>query len=101
MFGRDPIMPIAQLLEPKLHYYGDKGNFLCMDTLYKLYSVVAENIRRYKGALPKKAEIPLKSRVNVLVLVKDPGSAVFQPKYQPKYHVTAICGNNYIEGGPR
>ena len=34
MFGRDPMTPIAQLLEPKLRYYGEKGNFLQMDSLH-------------------------------------------------------------------
>ena len=33
MFGRDPITPVAKLLEPKPRYYGDKGTFLKMDTL--------------------------------------------------------------------
>ena len=46
MFRRDPIAPIAKLLEPRLRYYGDKGAMLCMDTLIKLYMVTAENIRR-------------------------------------------------------
>ena len=30
-------------------------------------------------------------------MVKDPDSAVFQPRYQPNYRVTAIFGNNRIE----
>ena len=33
MFGRDPITPIAKLLEPKLKFYGEKGVSLRMDTL--------------------------------------------------------------------
>ena len=32
-----------------------------------------------------------------MVLVKDPDSAVFEPKYQPNYRVTAIFGDNRIE----
>ena len=46
MFGRDPITPIAKLLEPKLKFYGEKGIGVNMDTLRKLYTVVAENIRK-------------------------------------------------------
>ena len=30
-------------------------------------------------------------------MVKDPDAAVFQPRYQPNYRVTAIFGNNCIE----
>ena len=98
MFGRDPITPVAKLLEPKPRYYGDKGNFLKMDTLRRLYRVVAENIRKAREKLPKKEENkPHQFKINNLVLVKDPCSAVFEPRYQPNYRVTAIFGSNRIE----
>ena len=32
-----------------------------------------------------------------MVLVKDPDAAVFEPKYQTNFRVTAIFGNNRIE----
>ena len=35
--------------------------------------------------------------MNDLVLVKDPESAVFEPRYMPNYRVTAIFGRNRIE----
>ena len=97
MFGRDPMTPIAQLLEPKLRYYGEKGNFLRMDSLRRLYAVVAENIKKVRDQQPQKIETPLNLKVNDLVMVKDPDAAVFQPRYQPNYRVTAIFGNNRIE----
>ena len=97
MFGRDPMTPIAQLLEPKLRYYGEKGNFLQMDSLRRLYAVVAENVKKARDQQPQKAETPLKLKVNDLVMVKDPDAAVFQPRCQPNYRVTAIFGNNRIE----
>ena len=97
MFGRDPMTPIAQLLEPKLRYYGEKGNFLQMDSLRRLYAVVAENVKKARDQQPQKMETPLKLKVNDLVMVKDPDAAVFQPRYQPNYRVTAIFGNNRIE----
>ena len=37
MFGRDPIMPVAKLLEPRPRYYGERGSTLKMDTLRRLY----------------------------------------------------------------
>ena len=33
MFGRDPITPVAKLLEPRLRYYAERGASLKMDTL--------------------------------------------------------------------
>ena len=53
MFGRDPITPIAKLLEPKLKFYGEKGISLRMNTLRKLYTVAAENIHRAREKHPR------------------------------------------------
>ena len=97
MFGRDPIMPVAKLLEPRPRYYGERGSALKMDTLRRLYTVVAENICKAREKLPKKEEEPHNFKVNDLVLVKDPDAAVFEPRYQPNFRVTAIFGNNRIE----
>ena len=98
MFGRYPITPVAKLLEPKPRYYGDKGTFLKMDTLQRLYTVVAENIRKAREKVPKMEERkPHRFKVNDLVLVKYLCLAVFELRYQPNYRVTAIFGNNRIE----
>ena len=97
MFGRDPITPVAKLLEPKPRYYGERGAALKMDTLRRLYTIVVQNIRKAREKLPKKEEEPHKFKVNDMVLVKDPDAAVFQPRYQPNFRVTAIFGNNRIE----
>ena len=32
-----------------------------------------------------------------MVFVKDPDSAVYEPRYQPNYRVTSIFGDNRIE----
>ena len=97
MFGRDPITPIAKLLDPKLKFYGEKGVSLRMDTLRKLYTVTAENIRKARESQPRQETPPTKLRVNDLVLVKDPEAAVFEPRYMPNYRITAIYGTNRIE----
>ena len=98
MFGRDPITPVVKLLKPRPRYYGEKGAQLKMDTLRRLYTVAAENIHKARERMPKHEEKKLHSfKVNDLVLVKDPCSAVFEPRYQPNYRVTAIFGDNRIE----
>ena len=97
MFGRDPITPVAKLLEPRPRYYGDRGGALKMDTLRRLYTIVVQNISKAREKLPKKEEEPHKFKVNDMVLVKDPDAAVFEPRYQPNFRVTAIFGNNRIE----
>ena len=97
MFGRDPITPVAKLLEPKPRYYGERGGALKLDTLRRLYTIVVQNIRKAREKLPKIEEEPHKFKVNDMVLVKDPDAAVFEPRYQPNFRVTAIFGNNRIE----
>ena len=97
MFRRDPITPVAKLLEPKPRYYGERGGALKMDTLRRLYTIVVQNIRKAREKLPKKEEEPHQFKVNDMVLVKDPDAAVFEPRYQPNFRVTAIFGNNRIE----
>ena len=99
MFRRDLITPVVQLLEPKPRYYGKKEGSLKMDILRKLYTIVVENIHKAKELRPKKIEEKKTHsfKVNDLVLVKDPDSAVFEPRFQPNYRVTAIFGDNQIE----
>ena len=68
-----------------------------MDTLRRLYTIVVQNIRKAREKLPKKEDEPHNFKVNNMVLVKDPDAAVFEPRYQPNFRVTAIFGNNRIE----
>ena len=97
MFGRDPITPVTKLLEPRPRYYGERGGALKLDTLRRLYTIVVQNIRKAREKLPKKEEELHQFKVNDMVLVKDPDAAVFEPRYQPSFRVTAIFGNNRIE----
>ena len=97
MFGRDPVTPFCQLLEPAPRYWGDRGGQLKMDALQRMYAVAAQNIKwardRQKGT---DEETSQKLKVNDLVLVRDPDSPVFHPKYLPNYRVKEIHGNNRI-----
>ena len=97
MFGRDPITPVAKLLEPRPRYYGERGSALKIDTLRRLYMVVVQNIRKAREKIPKKEDELHSFKVNNMVLVKDPDAAVFDPRYQPNFRVRAIFGNNRIK----
>ena len=97
MFGRDPITPIAKLLEPRLKFYGEKGVSLRMDTLHKLYTVAAKNIRRAREKHPRQEAAVPRFQVNDLVLVKVPDLAMCEPRYMPNYRIVAIHCKNRIE----
>ena len=68
-----------------------------MDTLRKLYTVAAENIRRAREKHPRQEAAVPRFQVNDLVLVKDPDSVAFEPRYMPNYRIVAIHGKNRIE----
>ena len=98
MFGRDPITPFAQLLEPAPRYWGDCGGHLKMDLLRKLYLLTAENVKRAReGRDPTKNTAQKNDfKVNDLVLVRDVTSGAFAPRYTPNYWIVAIHGPNRI-----
>ena len=64
MFGRDPITPVAKLLEPRPRYYGERGSILKMDTLRRLYTIVVQNIRKAREKIPKKKDEAHTFKVN-------------------------------------
>ena len=97
MFGRDPMTPVAKLLEPRPRYYGERGSALKMDMLRRLYTVVVQNICKAREKLSKKEDGPHNFKANNMVLVKDPDAAVFELRYQQNFRVTAIFSNNRIE----
>ena len=69
---------------------------LRMDTLRKLYMVIAENIRRAREKQPRQ-ESSNKLWVGDLVFVRDLDSGVFEPRYSPNYQIITIHGANRIE----
>ena len=67
--------------------------------LQKLYTIVVENICKAREKRLKKTEEqkPHSFKVNNMVLVKDSDFAVFEPRFQLNYRITAIFGDNRIE----
>ena len=59
--------------------------------------IVMENIHKAREKMPRVEKKPHCFKVNDMVLVNDSDSAVFKPRYQPNYRVTAIFGDNRIE----
>ena len=45
MFGRDPVLPLNTLLEPKVRYMGNDINIIFLETLKNLYEIAATNLR--------------------------------------------------------
>ena len=45
MFGRDPVLPLNTLLEPKVRYMGNDMNILSLEALKNMYEIVATNLK--------------------------------------------------------
>ena len=45
MFGRDPVLPLNTLLEPKVRYMGNDMNIISLETMKNLYEIAATNLK--------------------------------------------------------
>ena len=45
MFGRDPVLPLNTLLEPKIRYLGNDINVLSLDAMKNMFEIAATNLK--------------------------------------------------------
>ena len=45
MFGRDPVLPLNTLLEPKIRYMGSDMNVLSLEALKNMYEIATTNLK--------------------------------------------------------
>ena len=105
MIGRDPVLPLNTLLEPKVQYLGSDLNILLLEAMKNMYEIAATNLkmareRRHTKDDPK----PIQLQPGDTVLVQNHTKGPFDPKYIGDCHVVSIKGNQ-IEvrpsiGGP-
>ena len=93
MFGRDPRLPLTEILGPRIRYLGTDKTILSLESLCKMYLIVAENLRkaRMRDKNPKKWTHTI--RPNDLVMVKKHLRKTFDPKYGGTFRVLSIKGN--------
>ena len=93
MFGRDPRIPLTEILGPCIRYLGTDETILPLESLHKMYLIVAENLQkaRIRDKSPKKWTHTI--RPNDLVMVKKHLRKTFDPKYGGIFHVLSIKGN--------
>ena len=72
MFGRDPILPLNTLLEPKIRYMGNDMNILSLEALKNMYEIAATNLKmaREKKDSPKDHK-PIQLQPGDMVLVQN------------------------------
>ena len=94
MFGRDPVLPLNTLLEPKIRYMGTDINIISLESMKILYEIVATNLKlaRERGD-PQKQPPPTKLQPGDTVVIQNHTKGPFDPKYIGDYRVVSLKGN--------
>ena len=103
MFRRDPLLPLAKLLRPKLRYLGNEESILSLESLQNIYQLVVTN---FKIACKKRQPsliVDSKLKEGDLVLIKNHTAKAFQPRFKGNFRVIKQKGNQVeikpAEGG--
>ena len=94
MFGRDPRLPLTEMLQHKLRYLGTDETVLSLQALRNMYLIVVENLckvrERNKNVGTQK---PTPVQPNQLVTLKVHVRKTLDPKYEGTYRVIQVKGN--------
>ena len=94
MFGRDPRIPLQQMLTPKIRYLGDEDNILSLESLKRIYYLVAQNLKIARNKMGKQqTPHPTKLKKNDLVMIKIHAKEPFGPTYKGYYRIITFKGN--------
>ena len=105
MFGRDPVLPLNPLLEPKIIYMGNDINIISLEMMKNLHEIVATNLKlaREKGD-PQEQPPPTKLQPGDTVLIQNHNKGPFDPKFIGDFRVVSLKGNQVeiqpAVGGP-
>ena len=94
MFGRDPVLPLNTLLEPKIRYMGNDINIISLETMKNLYEIVATNLKLAREKGDPQEQPPLtKLQPGDTILIQNHTKGLFDPKYIGDYRVVSLKGN--------
>ena len=92
MFERDPILPINQLLQPKVRYLGNDENILSLEALKNIYELAATNLQNAQKRYGSKVPVEKKIKDGDLVMIKNNARKSFEPRYKGDYRVVQNRG---------
>ena len=94
MFGRDPHIPLNDLLRPRIRYLGSDETILSLQAMHNIYKMVAHNLKTAQKRLEKEAtKFPTKVKMEDLIMLKRHDKKTFEPVYEGYYRVIQIRGN--------
>ena len=94
MFGRDPRIPLTELLTPRIHYLGTDENILSLEAMTEIYHMVAQNLKLARERRDRKVKIkPPTYTVGDLVLLHNHTGKSLEPRFKDYFRVLVIKGN--------
>ena len=94
MFGRNLVLPLNTLLEPKIRYLGNDVNILSLEVMKNMFEIAATNLKlAHERGDPKDNPLPSNLQPGDTVLVQNHVKGPFDPKYIGDYRVVSLKGN--------
>ena len=94
MFGRDPRIPLTELLTPRVRYLGTDECILSLEALTEIYHLVAQNLKLARERMNKKSKVhPPAFTVGDIVLLHNHKAKSLEPRFKGYFRVIAIRGN--------
>ena len=103
MYGRDPLLLLTKLLQPKMRYLGNDEYILSLEAFKNIYQLGVTNLKLVHEKRQPNLHLDPKLKEGDLVLVKDHTAKAFQPRFRGNYRVVSQKGNQVeirpAEGG--
>ena len=94
MFGRDPVLPLNTILEPKIRYLGNDINVLSLGAMKNMFEIAGTNLKlAWERGDPQVQPVSNKLQPGDTVLVQNHIKGPFDPKFIGDYKVVALKGN--------
>ena len=102
MFGRDPVLPLNTLLEPKIRYMGNDINILSLEAMKNLYEIAATNLKlaQEKGD-PQEQPLSTKLQPGDTVLIENHVKGPFDTIFTEKYSLLSLGIMAHTKQTPR
>ena len=94
MFGREARIPLKNMFQPKVRYLGNDENILSLESLKKMYQLVAENLKLARERRDPKLNDPHHNLVpGDSIMIKTHTGKPLEPIYKGNYRIVSIKGN--------
>ena len=97
--GRDPVVPLAKILGPRLRYLGDEYGRLSLDQLTRCWALAVHNLKLAKDSNPAlNRDVPMgQLSVGDPVYLKNYTREGLQPRNLAQFRITRIVSDRQVE----